>query len=256
MYVLRACGPVAMATVWKLARGATYASQSWMDRRIHSRHVPEYDRHATSLDQLAASAWGTNRATVASLLEEFRSLSEGTRFTLAGLAALRAPYALELGLAAAELEALYVVTRILRPATVVETGIANGTSSFVFLSALERNRTGRLISIDPGDRVGSLIPEGLRAQWTVVRDFAENALARWDATDAIDLFHHDSIHTYRQMRYEFECAARLGSNRLVVMCDDVGSNDAFYDFCTARGRPYALVGEGVKYEGFCKVSNQ
>lgn len=242
-----------MSDVRRLVRGATLASQSWMDRRIHSRHLSEYDRHAAPIDELAAKAWGTDRGTVASVAEEFHALREETHYTISELASLRAPYPLEFGLTVPELEALYVVTRVSRPATIVETGIANGTSSFVFLSALERNQSGHLFSVDPGDRVGSFVPTQLRGRWTVIQDFSEDALSHWDHPGKIDLFHHDSIHTYRQMRFEFESAARLGSDRLVVMCDDVGSNDAFYDFCTARGRPYALVGKDAKFEGFCVV---
>ena len=242
-----------MAVAWRRARGATVASQSWMDRRIHSKHIREYASHAASVGDIAAATWGTDRATVASLSEEFRALTEATRFTLSELASLRAPYALELGLTVPELEALYVVTRILRPETIVETGIANGTTSFHFLTALERNQEGHQVSIDPGDGVGSFVPPGLSARWTMVRSFAEAALSRWDRAGGIDLFHHDSIHTYRQMRAEFAHAERLGTDRLVVMCDDVSANDAFHDFCSARRRPYSLVGKNAKFEGFCAV---
>ena len=43
---------------------------------------------------------------------------------------------------------LYVISRILKPQTVVETGVAAGTSSFGILSALCDNHYGHLYSID------------------------------------------------------------------------------------------------------------
>src|SRR5262249_16918185 len=44
--------------------------------------------------------------------------------------------------------ALFFLVRALRPATVVETGTANGTSTTYLLAALARNGAGRLVSID------------------------------------------------------------------------------------------------------------
>ena len=53
---------------------------------------------------------------------------------------------------------LYAAVRSRKPATVVETGIANSHSSFLILSALARNGAGRLASVDVRHDVGQLVP--------------------------------------------------------------------------------------------------
>jgi predicted O-methyltransferase YrrM len=49
---------------------------------------------------------------------------------------------------AAALDSIYVIIRALKPNIIVETGVANGASSFYLLLALKRNKKGHLFSID------------------------------------------------------------------------------------------------------------
>jgi predicted O-methyltransferase YrrM len=54
---------------------------------------------------------------------------------------------------------LYALVRSFKPSVVLETGVANGHSSFYILRALDANEHGQLHSIDCSAEVGSLISD-------------------------------------------------------------------------------------------------
>jgi len=60
----------------------------------------------------------------------------------------------------------------------------------------------------------------------------------------VDLFVHDSLHTYHNMSFEFESIWGYLRPGGVLVADDVGLNDAFLDFA-AKVNP-----------AFCAVVNQ
>ncbi len=77
----------------------------------------------------------------------------------------------------------YAVCRLLRPEIVLETGVAYGVTTALVLKALQVNGKGRLYSIDLpplGENadafVGYLVPEALRARWTVNRGVSKRVL--------------------------------------------------------------------------------
>jgi hypothetical protein len=109
----------------------------------------------------------------------------------------------------------YLATRILKPEIVIETGCATGWTSSLFLLALHQNCKGHLFSIDipahagqysmdwtlPSDlKPGFLVPHELRTRWTLILGDARveliPLLEKWDK---IDVFFHDSDHTYQHM---------------------------------------------------------
>ena len=57
---------------------------------------------------------------------------------------------------------IYSFVRLYHPLKIVETGVANGHSTFFILNALIKNGKGKLYSIDTSSEVGSLIPEDLK----------------------------------------------------------------------------------------------
>lgn len=135
------------------------------------------------------------------------------------------------------------VTRLRRPRSVVETGVARGVTSAVILNALRENGGGgRLASLDlpslePGykEQVGCVVPPALREGWTLRFGPSAVALPRLLREAApVDLFVHDSAHTYRNMRFEFEQAARVLAPDGLLVSDDV-CNDALVDFAEAQG---------------------
>src|SRR6266513_3204767 len=140
---------------------------------------------------------------------------------------------------------LYCVVRTLRPEIVVETGVAAGVSSYAMLQALEENGLGRLYSIDmpnathqlPSNlQAGFLVPEELRKRWNLILGDARKELPRLlPELKEIDIFCHDSLHTYAHMQFEVELAWPYLKRGGVLFSDDVQENSAFQDFCDSKG---------------------
>jgi predicted O-methyltransferase YrrM len=150
----------------------------------------------------------------------------------------------------------YASIRALNPLCVVETGIANGVSSSYLLFALRKNGRGRLHSVGLSDasflpngvEPGWLVPSWLRGSWEVHLGDARQILPfLLPHLGSIDVFIHDSLHTYEHMFWEFERAyASLRSGGL-LLADDALWNTAFYDFSRKARASDAQVLHGVGF---------
>jgi predicted O-methyltransferase YrrM len=207
-----------------------------------------------------ARATGTSAGDVRHTLLELSSDRELFGLLDAGLQAL-AGYA-KSGVRTGEIRihapTIYTVVRLLKPRVMVETGVASGKSSALILRALERNNSGQLYSVDlptyeeraaPGDdgllpmgrTPGWLVPEALKGRWTLRLGDARALLpALQDEIGAIDIFFHDSLHTYEHMTFELSLAASWVRPGGTVMCDDVQDNEAFEE--ASRGCAPAVFG--------------
>jgi predicted O-methyltransferase YrrM len=129
----------------------------------------------------------------------------------------------------------YLSCRLLEPSVVIETGVAYGVSSAFILRALEENGRGVLHSVDlpPLRREyerfwGIAVDKELRGRWNLHRGSSRRVLpALLGQTGAVDLFLHDSLHTYRNMRREFEAVWPRLRTGGVILADDVERNRAF-----------------------------
>lgn len=160
----------------------------------------------------------------------------------------------------------YVLVRALRPAVFLETGVLHGLTSSFILAAVVRNGAGRLISIDypsyfetgpanadgygdtlpPGKEPGWVIGERYRSYWRLVLGKSLDEMPKLFREDPmIDIFLHDSEHTYATMSGEMNLAWERLSTGGVLVCDNINSNDAFPDFCRRVGRAPLLFPEGI-----------
>jgi predicted O-methyltransferase YrrM len=148
----------------------------------------------------------------------------------------------------------YAIVRALRPKTIIETGVANGVSSAHLLLALHKNRQGTLHSIEIGDstylptgsKPGWVVPDWLRGRWKFHLGDARQILPKLARElPPLDLFAHDSLHTYEHMKFEFEQAFPLLRSGGILIADDALWNEAFWDFARARMVPYAQILHGV-----------
>jgi predicted O-methyltransferase YrrM len=165
---------------------------------------------------------------------------------------------------------LYAVLRKVRPLVAVETGVANGFSTAFSLLALQANGGGHLHSIDlprevgreyepgtfyegegragipPGSESGWLIPEELKSRWTLVPGKSQDELPPLlGRLGTIDMFMHDSEHSYECMWFEFNAAwpaLRAGG---VLVSDDVNSTEAFGRFAGQEGRSPLRLARGM-----------
>ena len=148
----------------------------------------------------------------------------------------------------------YILIRAFRPLKVVETGTAYGVSSAFILQALQENGEGVLHSVDlpplgpDADRyVGYLVPPDLRSRWVLHRGSARRVLPRLLADiGPIQMFVHDSLHTYEHMLWEFQTAGASLAGQACLLSDDIARNAAFQTWCDSA-RPtmtYAVSGVG------------
>jgi predicted O-methyltransferase YrrM len=137
---------------------------------------------------------------------------------------------------------LYTIVRVLKPSTVVETGVATGVSTTLILKALSLNRSGHLFSIhmpnlDPlarlpeGKNVGWLVPDDLKERWHLTLGLSKDELKPLlQELGSIDLFLHDSEHSYENMMFEFKTAYSFLRKQGILLADDITANNAFRDF--------------------------
>lgn len=129
----------------------------------------------------------------------------------------------------------YLACRLQSPDIVVETGVAYGVSSAFILKALEENGRGVLHSVDlpplrkDADRFwGIAVPRVLRGRWNLHPGSSRRVLPELlEETEMVDLFVHDSLHTRRNMRREFEEVWPHLRSGGVILADDVERNRAF-----------------------------
>ncbi|TAH37975.1 MAG: class I SAM-dependent methyltransferase [Bacteroidetes bacterium] len=143
---------------------------------------------------------------------------------------------------------LYFIVRCARPGVMVETGVAHGVSSWTILNAMHKNGKGKLYSIDlPNQDLKSYNPTNIRQSsgWAVPDELRH----RWDLRlgpsqellpqlikelKEIDVFFHDSDHSYENMTFEFEAVYDSLKTGGLILSDDVHKNDAFSDLVTAK----------------------
>lgn len=140
---------------------------------------------------------------------------------------------------------LYSVVRTLEPEIVVETGVASGVSSAFILKALEDNNKGILYSIDlpghvvlvHGKETGYVIPHDLRKRWILKVGKSKDILPDLvREVGRIDIFLHDSEHTYENMMFEYSTAWPCISNKGLLLSHDISANNAWRDFCRRVGQ--------------------
>ncbi len=137
---------------------------------------------------------------------------------------------------------LYALTRLRKPSHIVEVGVSAGVSSAYFLSAIKRNRAGKLHSIDlpeeqsgeklvtkkeaewalpPGKTPGWAVPKELRKGWDLRLGFSNDVISKLiDEIDSVGIFLYDVPWTMKTALADFKEVdknLRVGS---VVLADN------------------------------------
>lgn len=162
-------------------------------------------------------------------------------------------------------ELFYTLLRSANCMSVIETGVEKGASTSYMLQALSDNGGGSLHSIDAPNQFyisdsgsfhaefnpvkqqpGWIIPTELRKNWKLTLGLSKDVLPGiLEQLKTIDVFFHDSEHSYETMIFEYETAwphIRPGG---YLLSDDVLWNNAFSDFALQNGvQPFIIKGIG------------
>jgi len=136
--------------------------------------------------------------------------------------------------------ALYLLVRILKPALVVETGTANGSSAAAICAGMAANNSGVLVSVDIKDSSARLVSEknreflNLRKTNGTERELREVCVAAISQWTGVKLFLHDSDHSYFGQYSDYKVATDLGFD--IILSDDIDASLAFADFAGQAGK--------------------
>jgi predicted O-methyltransferase YrrM len=172
---------------------------------------------------------------------------------------------------------LYWIVRRLKPKTILQTGVSNGLSSAFMMLALAKNGAQGTLHVvdmpaifDPADAnwtragavFGFVIPEGKTSGWMVpdiysgrfevlTGDAKKLLPPLVDRLAAVDMFYHDSDHSYNHMMFEFNEAKRKLAPNSIVVADDISWNASLWDFADKYRLPsYNYCGSmGVAFLG-------
>ncbi len=213
--------------------------QSWQDSK-HS--VVNYEKNQLQLDEIIQLLFPE-----CSSIEDFRKSTDKLQNHIDDFfnklknekyPSKKKPYPLEYTLDNTSGLFLYILCKIIKPKKVVETGVAYGLSSMYILQALFENKNGVLYSIDSvfspwqsKEMIGCAIPSHLRENWKLIFGPSSKKLNETlYSLDSLDIFFHDSLHTYKNMQFEFETAWPFINKNGFLISDDISGNNAFHDF--------------------------
>jgi predicted O-methyltransferase YrrM len=194
------------------------------------------------LAQVVAAALDTDVRTVVQYLEELRQ----DEWLEGELGALLRDHGRRVRPIFGRRAGWYAAARVVRPRTAVETGVHDGLGSAVLLRALERNASegaqGRLMSFDIVPAAGWLVPERLRSRWDLFVGDARKLLPHVLQHVEVDLFVHDSDHSYDHERFELKSVGVHASDGAVMITDNAQGGPAFEEFCVEQGaEPHVFI---------------
>lgn len=144
---------------------------------------------------------------------------------------------------------IYFILRCMKPDVVVESGVSHGASSWNILNALHKNNKGMLYSVDLPDKdgirlynvenfrkeIGWVVPDALRSRWHLELGDAKQLLpALLQRLGSIDVFFHDSDHSYEFMKFEYQTAYPHLKKGGLLLSDDVHLHAAFEEFVNEK----------------------
>ena len=150
---------------------------------------------------------------------------------------------------------LYILVRSLKPEFFLETGVSAGESSTYILQAMHDNNFGKLFSIDfpsaivekglttimpEGKTSGWAIPENLKDRWELSLGKSEELLPKiLESHKEIDVFMHDSLHTYDHMMFEYTTSWDFIKKNGLLLSDDIvvmngKGHSPFVDFAESK----------------------
>ncbi len=135
-----------------------------------------------------------------------------------------------------EIRVIYTIVKVMNPITIIETGMGSGVSTTAMLAASKDE--ANVISIDPGvpygkgdKEVGFLIPLNLRKKHKFIKGTSKQKMKEvLSCVDKVDIFFHDSDHTYENIMFELNEVWPKLSDESIILIDNYDWTDAPLDF--------------------------
>jgi predicted O-methyltransferase YrrM len=134
----------------------------------------------------------------------------------------------------------YALIRAFRPAHIVETGTDKGLGTCLLAAAVLRNGVGQVTTIDVNAHSGYLI-SGPYAK--VIDRRIGDSVSVLGQLDLVDLFLHDSLHTYDHEMAELEAVAPCLAEGATLLSDNAHSTDALSRWAEETGRRFLFFSE-------------
>ena len=134
----------------------------------------------------------------------------------------------------------YALARILKPRVVVESGVDKGLGTCLLAAALLRNEAegspGRLYALDLQPGAGWLVQAPYDS--AVEFRFGDSHATLREMREPIDLFVHDSDHSYEHESEEYRIIKDRLSDVALVLSDNAHKSTALMDFAESIDRDY------------------
>lgn len=157
------------------------------------------------------------------------------------------------------LELLYFWTRKIRPALILESGVAAGWSSYAFLLALKENGSGKLLSSDlpyfriknPQSFIGILVPKELwDIHWQLeIQGDDFNIPKLLSHGSKLQIIHYDSDKRKSGRRKFLSRIQRHLDNDCILIMDDIQNNLAFKEYVEFNKKVFTVIESEGKYVG-------
>ena len=216
-----------------------------VDWLVHSRETTNftYDLSPLNLDQLCWFVSAASGADIGQVRSWMRELEDNQKLTeqltrrlssnpRRGICAQEPHWARRIG--------WYALVRAVQPDHVVETGTQLGLGSSAIAAALLQNGHGRLTTIDIDQEAGFLIEE----PWESVIDrHIGSSLDVLRELRDVDMFLHDSLHTYDYETQELAAVEPNLSADAIVLSDNAHDSSALSDWAERTDRHYLFFKE-------------
>lgn len=217
-----------------------------LQRQSHSSRYDEYANHIHTAEEVQCTLAHAEHSLVKAVFEELEKLQVDPNTPEGRVVKSFMPEDVA--------QLCYGMVRLRKPSVIVETGVERGNTSFYILKALQTNAKGRLYSIDfpvPGteDAVGELVPPSLRERWSLSFGIGLEEMRRLRREiPEIDMFLHDSDHSYHNQIAEYRFALSWLKKGGILVSDDV-ENNAFIEACETAGIEPLVVKQWSYYVG-------
>ena len=142
----------------------------------------------------------------------------------------------------------YIIARIIKPQTIIETGVDKGMGSVILSEALIKNEQegfkGQYFGTDINPEAGYLFDDVYRKKGKIIYGDSIESLKK--INEPIDLFINDSDHSAKYEADEYKTIINKLSKNSVILGDNSHSTDELLKFSIEHGRNFILFRERPK----------